>query len=253
MIKENDKSQEKDNPCHSAPLDKRVSQRSKSFLIFCIAAVFLVAMILWWTKSFLPSAPKSTSGSKPTIIDRTASKQKAADFLKKELLEITELLIEEFPANERLRTLAVEVHQVCLNHNQAKALLEEGISMNPGHGDFYEKLARIAAKEGEPTILRNDTKNKNHWLQIRLVGTKANRDGVGAKVKVVAGDLVRVDEVHSGRGYQGHFGMRLHFGLGQHKKADRVEVSWIGGGLDVFENIIADQLITLIEGSSKKN
>jgi len=101
----------------------------------------------------------------------------------------------------------------------------------------------------EPTILRNDTKSKNHWLQVRLRGTKTNHDGVGAHVTVTAGDLRQIDEVHSGRGYQGHFGMLLHFGLGTHDKIDRIEVKWIGGGVDIFENISADQLITITEGA----
>ena len=65
-----------------------------------------------------------------------------------------------------------------------------------------------------PTILRNESAAGNHWLQVRLRGVKTNRDGVGARVKVVAGDLVQIDEVHSGRGYQSHCGSRLHFGLG---------------------------------------
>jgi hypothetical protein len=102
-----------------------------------------------------------------------------------------------------------------------------------------------------PTILRNDSPAKGHWLQVRLRGVKTNRDGVGAHVKVTAGDLNLLDEVHSGRGYQSHYGMRLHFGLGDRNKVDRIEVRWIGGGVDVFENIAVDQLITLTEGSSK--
>ena len=101
----------------------------------------------------------------------------------------------------------------------------------------------------EPTILRNDTKNKNHWLEVCLRGVKTNRDGVGAQVKVFAGDFIRIDEVHSGRSYQSHYGMRLHFGLGKHEKVDRIEVSWIGGGVDVFKNIPTDQLITITEGA----
>jgi hypothetical protein len=84
-----------------------------------------------------------------------------------------------------------------------------------------------------------------------LQGVKTNRDGIGAHVKVTAGDLTLLDEVHSGHGYQSHFGMRLYFGLGNREKIDRIEVSWIGGGTDVFENIVVDQLITLTEGSSK--
>ena len=101
----------------------------------------------------------------------------------------------------------------------------------------------------EPTILRNETKNNNHWLEVRLRGVKTNRDGVGAHVKVVTGDVVRIDEVHSGRSYQSHYGTRLYFGLGEHEKIDRIEVIWIGGGVDVFKDIPADQLITIIEGA----
>jgi len=103
----------------------------------------------------------------------------------------------------------------------------------------------------EPTILRNDSLNKGHWLQVRLRGVKTNRDGVGAHVKVTASSLTLLDEVHSGRGYQSHYGTRLHFGLGSAAKADRIEVRWIGGDTDVFENIPADQRITLTEGTSK--
>ena len=110
----------------------------------------------------------------------------------------------------------------------------------------------ITNSRREPTILRNDSPSKGHWLQVRLKGTKTNRDGVGARVKVTAGNLVLVDEVHSGRGYQSHYGGRLYFGLGGRTKVDRIEVNWIGGGVDVFENITADRLITLTEGSSKK-
>ena len=99
----------------------------------------------------------------------------------------------------------------------------------------------------EPTILRNDSPRGNHWLQVRLKGTKTNRDGVGARVKVVAGDLTQIDEVHSGRGYQSHYGTRLHFGLGKRKRIDRIEVRWIGGGVDVLKNVRVDKLLTITE------
>jgi len=100
----------------------------------------------------------------------------------------------------------------------------------------------------EPTLLRNDSPRENHWVQVRLQGTKSNRDAVGAHVKVIAGDLTQLAEVHSGRGYQGHFGTRLHFGLGKRNHVDRVEVDWIGGGHDVVENVKVDQLISITEG-----
>ena len=107
--------------------------------------------------------------------------------------------------------------------------------------------AVILNSRREPTILRNDAAKGNHWIQIRLKGTKTNRDGVGARVRVVAGKLTQIAEVHSGRGYQSHFGTRLHFGLGKQDRIDRVEVRWIGGGVDVFKDIGADRIVTLSE------
>jgi len=105
----------------------------------------------------------------------------------------------------------------------------------------------------EPTILRNDSRSEGHWLQVLLRGVKTNLNGVGAHVKVVAGDLTLLDEVHSGCGYQGHYGMRLHFGLGKREKVDHIEVRWIGGGVDVLKDISADQLLTIVEGGSISN
>jgi hypothetical protein len=99
-----------------------------------------------------------------------------------------------------------------------------------------------------PTILRNVSPGQNHWIQIRLRGTRSNRDGIGARIKVVAGDLTQVDEVHSGRGYQSHYGMYPHFGLGSRTRIDRIEVRWIGGGTDVLEGVGVDRVLTIIEG-----
>jgi hypothetical protein len=103
----------------------------------------------------------------------------------------------------------------------------------------------------EPTILRNDSPKGNHWIQIRLRGTKSNRDGVGARVKVTAGGLTQIDEIHSGRGYQSHYGTRLHFGLGKRDRIDRIEVRWIGGSTDVLKNVAANRTLTITEGNSK--
>ncbi|MHB8899692.1 MAG: ASPIC/UnbV domain-containing protein, partial [Thermoguttaceae bacterium] len=98
-----------------------------------------------------------------------------------------------------------------------------------------------------PTLLRNDSQQANHWIQIRLRGVRSNRDGVGAQVRVHSGDLQQTDEVHSGRGYQGHHGMRLHFGLGNRDRIDRIQVRWVGGRIDTLENPPVDRLITIHE------
>ena len=110
----------------------------------------------------------------------------------------------------------------------------------------------VLNRDHPPTILRNESATGNQWIQIQLRGKKSNRDGVGAQVKVVADDLSQVAEVHSGRGYQSHFGSRLHFGLGRRDRVDRIEVRWIGGRMEVFENLPSNRLVTLIEGSGRK-
>ncbi len=100
-----------------------------------------------------------------------------------------------------------------------------------------------------PTILRNDSTRRNHWIQIQLRGTKTNRDGVGARVEVTAGELTQIDEVHSGRSYQSDFGKRLHFGLGSRTAVQQIRVRWIGGSVDVVRNVGVDRLVTIVEGS----
>ena len=102
----------------------------------------------------------------------------------------------------------------------------------------------------EPTILRNDSPSQ-HWIQINLRGVQANRDAIGARVYVVAGDLKQVAEVRSGRGYQSHYGTRLHFGLGKYSRVDRLEIRWPGGKTQVLNNLPADRFLTIVEGQGK--
>ena len=104
----------------------------------------------------------------------------------------------------------------------------------------------------EPTILRNESAGTNHWIQVQLRGTRSNRDGIGARITVRAGDLTLIDEVHSGRGYQSHYGMQPHFGLGHRTRIDRIEVHWVGGGTDVVEGAEVHHTLQIIEGSSRQ-
>jgi hypothetical protein len=99
-----------------------------------------------------------------------------------------------------------------------------------------------------PQLLRNDGGNENHWLQIFLIGTKSNRDGVGARVKVSAGDLVLYDERKGGMSYQSAQDPRLHFGLGEHTTVDSLEIAWPSGMKTKLANLKSDQIITVKEG-----
>jgi hypothetical protein len=129
-------------------------------------------------------------------------------------------------------------------------LVARGVAFDDLDNDGDVDVVVLNSRD-RPTILRNmlnELGARNHWLQIQLRGVKTNRDGVGARVRVAAGDLFQTAEVHSGRSYQSHFGSRLHFGLGPRDRVDRIEVRWIGGGLDVLENLPADRLLVIPEG-----
>jgi hypothetical protein len=100
-----------------------------------------------------------------------------------------------------------------------------------------------------PQLLRNDGGNANHWLEIFLIGTKSNRDGVGARVKLTAGDLVLYDQRKGGMSYQSAQDPRLHFGLGQRSSVDSMEILWPSGSATKLASIKADQIIAVKEGA----
>ena len=99
----------------------------------------------------------------------------------------------------------------------------------------------------QPQLLLNEGGSANHWLEISLVGTRSNRDGVGARVKVTSGDLVSYDQRKGGRSYQSAHDGRLHFGLGSRTKVDSIEIRWPGGTVETLRNIEVDQTITIKE------
>jgi hypothetical protein len=102
--------------------------------------------------------------------------------------------------------------------------------------------------DGAPTVLRNDGGSVSKSLLIKLVGVKSNRGGVGARVKVVSGDLVQADEVHSGDSYISQSDMRLHFGLENRTKIDLVEVRWPSGVVDKITTARPNAIVTIKEG-----
>ena len=125
------------------------------------------------------------------------------------------------------------------------------VSRGAAIGDFDNDgdLDILVNNNGEaPQLLRNDGGNANHWLQILLVGTKSNRDGVGARVKVAAGDLALLDQRKGGMSYQSAQDPRLHFGLGQRTNVDAIEIRWPSGTTTSLGKVKADQIITVKEG-----
>ena len=103
--------------------------------------------------------------------------------------------------------------------------------------------------DGPPQVLRNDGGSAaGGAVLVRLVGVKSNRDAVGARVKISAGDLVQIDEVRSGASYISHSDLRLHFGLGARTKIDSIEVRWPGGAVDRIAGAPVNKILTVKEG-----
>lgn len=89
---------------------------------------------------------------------------------------------------------------------------------------------------------------KNHWIAVHLIGTKSNRDGLGAALKISAGDFVSYDQAKGGMSYCSAQDPRIHFGLGSHARVDTLEIVWPSGARDVIHDISADQIVTVEEG-----
>jgi len=98
----------------------------------------------------------------------------------------------------------------------------------------------VACLDGPPLVLRNDTAG-GHWLQLRAVGRKSNRDGSGARVTVRTGPLSQVREIKRTLGIYSVSDPRAHFGLGGAEKADLVRVEWPSGTVDEFHEVPADR------------
>jgi len=113
------------------------------------------------------------------------------------------------------------------------------------------KVDVLLLNVGEPpTLLINRTENAGHAVLFRLIGTKSNKAGIGARITVTCGDLKQFNEVRSGTSYFSQNDLRLHFGLGQNTVMNTVEVSWPSGQKDVFQNLPADTIYTLTEGGT---
>ena len=109
--------------------------------------------------------------------------------------------------------------------------------------------AVINNMNAEPSLLVDQVHNANHWIAIRTVGIKSNRDGIGARIRVKAGNRILVDEVRSGSSYISNNDMRVHFGLGKSDKVEWVEIRWPSGLTERFANLAADQIHALKEGT----
>jgi len=100
-----------------------------------------------------------------------------------------------------------------------------------------------------PSILRNDGGNANHWLEILLIGTKSNRDGNGASLKLTAGGAAHVEQAKGGMGYMSASDPRIALGLGKRTKIEMLEITWPSGQIDKLTNVPVDKIIAIKEGT----
>ena len=124
------------------------------------------------------------------------------------------------------------------------------------HGDFngdgrtdlfVVNLGRSQGPTGTAKLFLNTSENANHWLDVKLIGTTSNRDGIGARVKVLVGGLTLTWEMASSQSHTSHSVVPVHFGLGGATRADRVEIRWPSGKTQVLTNVDVDRMLTVTE------
>ena len=93
----------------------------------------------------------------------------------------------------------------------------------------------------------NDSPGANHWLELKLEGTKSNRDGIGARIRISAAGHAQFNHMSTAAGYASSSAGPVHFGLGQPNKVDEIEIRWPSGIKQVLKDVPADQILRVRE------
>lgn len=125
------------------------------------------------------------------------------------------------------------------------------VARGAAYGDINNDgaLDIVVTTNGGPAALFRNTGATNHSLRIKLIGTKSNRDGIGAVVRIVAGGDAQTQMLRSGSSYLSSSELVLTFGLGSHTQADTIEIHWPSGQSDHLANVAADQIVGVKEGA----
>jgi hypothetical protein len=100
-----------------------------------------------------------------------------------------------------------------------------------------------------PSLLKNMNADGYHRVLFKLIGTKSNRAAIGARVTIRSAGVKQISEVRSGGSYLSQNDLRLHFGLGTARKMESVEIRWPSGKIETLENVAADAIYKIVEGS----
>jgi hypothetical protein len=109
----------------------------------------------------------------------------------------------------------------------------------------------VVANNGDSPLVLHNSGNGNHFLNFRLVGRKSNRDGMGARIRVVSGKVSQIREIAGGGSYLSQSDLRANFGMGTANKAELVEIKWPSGDAQEFHNVEADKLYLIEEGNDR--
>ena len=159
--------------------------------------------------------------------------------------------------------IPVKLHRrVCLVQTEDAVLAEELLARKKLAQDIVGRLtdrvllvragrvdAVVSTNDGPAHILHNETPTQNHWLKLKLVGHKSNRDAIGAEVKLVTAKGQQCATVSTAGSYLSASDKRVHFGLGSESSASSVEIRWPSGITQTLRNIRADQILTVDEPS----
>ena len=111
----------------------------------------------------------------------------------------------------------------------------------------------LVANNGDPPLLLRNGGNSNHFLNLKLIGVKSNRDAIGARVRVTAGGISQIREITGGGSYLSQNDLRANFGLGNARNVEMVEIKWPrpSSTVERFTDLPIDRYITIVEGEGK--
>ena len=109
----------------------------------------------------------------------------------------------------------------------------------------------LVANNGDPPLLLHNNGNGNHFINFKLVGTKSNRDAMGARIRMVAAGVTQIREIAGGGSYLSQSDLRANFGIGKSTTAQRVEIRWPSGEMQVFDDVAGDKFYLIQEGQNE--